>query len=331
MISTDIPLEIKNAYFGGKNLSVTVLSGGMINSTLLVDDGEIKYILQKLSPIFNEDLISDYHTIVGHLGEEGWEMPALLQTLDGRYYVKDESGKLWRVTSYIEHDKGKLQKLDLYGEILGRLHLSLSKLDYSPKFSLPNFHDTGYYFKRLADVHSDIPTVEAQKFADRLSSAYKDIPELPDFGKQLIHADPRTDNILQRNGKPFTFIDWDTVMMGTIWMDIGDMLRSLAEDKVMKGSMPDIDDLNDVAEGYRSIACPDTPKNEFRSLALQAAQVITLELTARFVADYKEGEKGYFTWDNTKYESRHQHNMARAENQWKIYKAIQDYLQESIR
>lgn len=46
-------------------------------------------------------------------------------------------------------------------------------------------------------------------------------------------------------------------------------------------------------------------------------RAVALELAARFMIDVVEGT--YFGWDNTRYKSRRENNLVRAEAQWKVY------------
>ncbi len=327
-----LPREIETSYMPSGLARARKLGEGMINATMLAESATgQKLVLQRLSPIFGTDLITDYDVISHHLKIEDWEIPRLVKTTTEQLYETDNSGAIWRAFEYIKSDPDeveteKLGSLAIYGELLGKLHRSLAKLDYHPQFALPYFHDTQFYAGVLEAVLSDLSESETQQFAKKLLTTYRETPPLPTTGGQLIHGDPRISNILHRDGVPFAFIDWDTLMHGTVWIDIGDMLRSVSENAVKAGMTVPIEALAEVAEEYRKVARPQDNPHEFQTGALKAAQLIALELAMRFTADYQEGEAGYFTWDASTYLSRHEHNMIRARQQWEIFTQIQTYI-----
>ncbi|HTE21552.1 MAG TPA: phosphotransferase [Candidatus Limnocylindria bacterium] len=110
------------------------------------------------------------------------------------------------------------------------LHDTLARLEYQPKTVLPHFHDTAFYMRRLAHLVSNLPSPKAERLANSTLRAYRELPELDTTRTQLIHGDPRTNNILFKRGTPYAYIDFDTLMYGTIWSDIGDLLRALSGD-----------------------------------------------------------------------------------------------------
>lgn len=333
-VTSFLPPEVERAYFDDRIDQARLLGVGIINTTVLIIpvDG-VPAVVQKLSPIFDETLMGDYGVVSGHLRDDGWTIPSLLPTDDGSVYKKDTEGKVWRAFEFIESDEdvvGDSEKLTEYGSILGRLHTSLRTLDYEPVFALPHFHDTHYYATHLSEVSADIPSLEGRGFAEKALQAYAELPQLPDYGKQLIHGDPRIANILHKDGRPYTFIDWDTLMNGTVWMDLGDMLRSIAQESLAKTGSFDVAELSAVAEAYRREAFPNIQSKEFEDHALLAGQTIALELAMRFTADFAEGDDGYFAWDSQTFSSRHEHNMSRAAKQWKIITDIDTYRQNKL-
>lgn len=331
-----IPPEVATAYRAGDATEVHKIGNGMVNDTLYVDTGHRKLILQRLSPIFSADMTEDYDVVAKHLMAAGWEIPAVVRTTDGQLAVTDTDGRLWRAQSYIGSDApvqgdqipGSSETANVqppynrYGQLLGSLHRDLATLDYTPRFALPHFHDTAYYAGQLCAALPDLPNKSAITFAETLHKTYEKLPLLPDTKAQLIHGDPRTANILHRDGRPFTFIDWDALMVGEPWLDLGDMLRSIAEDAIIGGRPVPVDGLNELVESYRLAAHPKAEKVAFHAAAILAARLLALELAMRFAADYQDDEKGYFGWDESHYKSRHEYTLERARLQWTIYCSI---------
>lgn len=330
-----LPPEIRSAFLDDEVTAIRRIGGGMVNATLYAEAASQRLVVQRLAPIFSPDMVQDYQAVTNHLRQDGWEMPDAVPTRSGRLTAADHAGNVWRAVTYLESDAAQgiriedMQDPETYGRLLGKLHASLRKFDYTPRFGLPHFHDTAYYAEQLAAAKPDIPTDKGRRFGAVLLKSLDIQPPLSESKPQLIHGDPRTANILHRDGKPFTFIDWDTLMKGSTWIDLGDMLRSVAEDAVLEDKPVPVDKLAQIAEGYRQAFSPETDSRTFQGGALRAAQTIALELAMRFVADYKDGDEGYFAWDTLHYGSRHEYTMDRATYQMAIFRQIQKYIKEN--
>lgn len=320
---TTPPTAVLHAFFPAGTRSVRLLDGGMVNTTFLVETDQRKIILQRLAPIFSMAVADDYRVVSARLASEGWEIPLPVLTTDKQSAVTNPAGRVWRAISYVQSDTlanpAVAYNPQAYGRLLGKLHNSLAAIAYTPAFTLPHFHDAAHYANNLAAVLPALPGKSARKFARSLLGSYASIPQPPSATPQLIHGDPRTANILVRSGEPFTFIDWDTLMTGSPYTDLGDLLRSLCEDAILAGRAVPETGLEAAVEAYRQEAFPKSKPAEFRIQALQAGQLIAIELAMRFAADYRDGDAGYFAWDQADYPSRHAYTLAQAEVQWSIY------------
>lgn len=327
-----VPAWVLNEFYGAEDiLDIDQVRGGEINTTWQVEsllNGD-RTVIQRIS-LFGPGMIADMEAATDHLSEQGWEVPRLVRTRDGRTHVEEPTEDpnrpvLWRVTKFIESD-GQPETVDetgfrQYGDILGRLHRDLAGSDYEPRFRLDHFHDTEHYVGELRHWVNHMPDEETAGFAALLLSTYDHLRPLPDSEPQLIHGDPKTDNILFRGDQPYTYIDWDTVMRDTVWVDIGDMMRSMVEDSLINTGQPlPLNHLREFAEGYRLAAMPEVPSEEFFGHAVTAMNRITLELAVRYVNDIADG-KEYWVWDDVNFSSRRDSNLHRAGVQWQIYSA----------
>lgn len=323
---SDIPPDVLGNYFGGQKVDASLLGRGEINATYLIRSSGKKFILQRLSPIFSEKVIEDFDAVTGYLETDGWEVPRMVPAKNGHPYYRDNHKGLWRLMTYIGSDNDMPgadaveRTFHEYGALLGKLHASLAKFDYRPQFKIPHFHDTVYYAGRLKKVMDELPRND-QPIAGRILAAYDNLPELPAWTEQLLHGDPRTDNMLFRGGEPFTYIDFDTVMFGQVWVDLGDLLRSLAEDQQAKYGSVDASKLGEVIEGYRQAAHSQTDPDQFRRWGMAAMQTIALELAMRYMIDVVEDY--YFSWNAEKFASRRQSHLSRAQEQLRIAGPIQ--------
>lgn len=312
----------KANYAAGDSLetfTITSLSGD-VNSTYLITCNEKKIILQKLGPIFDERIVADFKIISTHLAHEGWIVPELLQTVKGEDCVIDSESGIWRAMSFIASDSSpKLLAIDMssLGQILARFHNALAKLIYQPAYTIPHFHDTHYYFDKMVSYESHFDNELISTYR-QLSDAYKSLKQLPRGYNQIIHGDPRLDNILFKENQPFTFIDFDTVMVCSLFVELGDLIRSIHESSIKTAS--DIPDIRQFILSY--INSSDVLDLNNLADIYEGAKTISVELAMRFMIDIVEDS--YFKWDTTLYANRKDNHLARIATQMQIHKLISE-------
>ena len=295
-----IPTTIQEAYEVDPS-STELLSGGSINKTYRASGNLGELILQRMHPQFPASLTNmDYRHVTVSLIKHGWEMPRLIKTNDGSYQAKDEDFGIWRATSYIESDSAPqtiTPETALHiGSLLGSLQASLKDVLYIPMFRLPHFHDLGHQLRTLQDHYNNLPyfarTAANSIFEDASTytrSIFKAVP-------QLIHGDPRVENILFRDDEPFTFIDWDTVMVDSPYLDIGDMLRSVMKFVDDPGWINIESITESILERYLNAGTLGY-SDETRTLSLEAARDVSLGLACRYLTDCDPEKPPYFQID----------------------------------
>ncbi len=319
-----VPAEVLGAYGLNPDAAVRPLSGGMVNHNYTVSDGGREVVLQDMSRAFDPAVADDFEAVTTHLAGQGWEVPELVRTDSGQSSLPGEGGRFWRASTYLESD-GKVppynqETMRGLGALLATFHVDMAKLDYEPKSSLPHFHDTAHFMSKLFLLQGAIPDPATRQLAAGALDQYRQNPRLPDAGEQLIHGDPRADNFLYRGGEPFTMVDFDTVMTGSPWMDIGDFLRSAGEEERLKGRSLGRAAVAAFCEAYREIARPDARPEEFYEQSLQAARLISLELAARFAIDTVENR--YFAPPAG--QDRRMFAAERAALQWGVYQDLKN-------
>lgn len=317
------PSEIITAYYPKGIQQEKILAGGIVNTTLLITDfAGNRSILQRLSSIFDDTMAEDFDVVSSHLRNEGWEVAGAIKSSSGLSYVPDSEGSLWRSFTFIESD-GVIPVADLnsnvaLGALLGTLHASLAKLEYTPRFSLPHFHETAFYANKLELLLPELD-MSIRELAVKLIEISRN-QTISQDSLQLIHGDPKMANALYRDGAPFTFIDFDTLMKANPLVDVGDMISSITGKILVKNSDFDIREILPVVEAYYDKARLAVSKEKFIEQTINAAQVIAIELGIRFLIDTVEDS--YFDWDEDRFKTRRDHNVARAKGQWRIYEAL---------
>ncbi|WP_121639581.1 phosphotransferase enzyme family protein [Virgibacillus sp. Bac330] len=296
---------------------------GLFNKTFIVQDSGIYYILQKVNSILKENVFYNIEHITERMSKLGWEMPNIIRTRSGTLYHQTKDGTIWRLYNYILGENIKdINKIDLYmmGSLLSKFHSDLYKINFIPKSPISNFHNFSYYLKKIERLKKFILDKKLYSIAEDILTI-KEIEIISTKNVQLIHGDCRFQNIIyDKNGIPFTFIDLDTFMNGSIFIDIGDLLRSISCDEEQIRPSISVDNIKKVINGYYNCMKEKMGKVDFVKSTLAGFKQITLELCMRFVIDYVEDY--YFAWDKEKYSSRKENNRLIAIGQWDLYNQI---------
>ena len=292
------------------------LSGGIVNLTYKITTPKGKFIVQRLSKIFDERLIEDYLKLQEFLHENKFNVPKLVQNKDKGHFLIDD-GRIWRIFENIEHDNVSSINEDAAfeaGKALGKFHQALSSFDHQPKFNIKDFHDARKIIKRLNLIaEEDMNAIKYNEIKTHHEFIINNIKKhyLPeDLPKTIIHGDPKFENFLFKGNKVAAMIDFDTVMLANELIDIGDALGSWC---CKDGSQFDENVFNTAVEGYMKGNNVNYSIDEMKN----AMALITLELAARFLIDYFE--ESYFEWDKENYSNAAEHNKERCKDLIEYY------------
>ena len=264
-----------------------------------------------------------------------------IPALDGKPYVQDAEGNVWRVYPFVDRARGydeletneqAYQAARAFGEFqklaatLGgeRLHETI-----------PNFHNTP---KRLEALEAAIAADSAERangvaeeiaFARARAADCSRITDLIAAGKipeRVTHNDTKLNNVLLDDvtAEGVCVIDLDTTMPGSALYDFGDMVRTAAPTTREDDPNPAnigvrLDRFEALVKGYLSTAS-FLNEHEIANLAF-AGKLLTLECGIRFLTDYLQGDV-YFKIN------RPTHNIDRCRNQFAFVRAIEDKMGE---
>ncbi len=330
-LPTEAPVlqEVLSAYTFPTTLIGAVRYGqGHINDTYCVlcqpQDGDcIRYILQGLSPAFQkpDELMENMVGITCYIaqkvaqngGDPTRETITLVKTADGKDYYTDGSGKVWRLTNFIEntdcYQRATPELFEASARSFGNFQYMLQ--DY-PAHTLhepiARFHDTENRYEkfiealqadklgRAAEVAAEIKFVTDRK--DDCSVAMQALRD----GKlplRVTHNDTKLNNILidRATGEGICVIDLDTTMPGLSINDFGDSIRfganhSAEDEKDLSKVNFDINLFEAYTRGFLAGARGSLTKNELEYLPW-GAKLMTLECGIRFLTDYLDGDN-YF-------------------------------------
>jgi len=322
--------EVLAAYeFPATLMGAVRYGSGHINDTFCLvcqpkEGKAIRFILQGLSKAAfprQEELMENFIGVTSHLrkkieaagGDVMRETLNLVPTRDGKPYYTDSTGKVWRLTNYVE-DTVCLQKatpelFEASARAFGRVQWLLA--DYPAETlheTIVNFHNTEDRFARFLTVLE----------ADRLGRA-KNVQEEIRFvmdrkadcsvamqalreGKlplRVTHNDTKLNNVLidEDTLEGICIIDLDTTMPGLSIYDFGDSIRfganhSAEDEKDLTKVNFDIDLYARYARGFLEGAKGGLTAAELEYLPW-GAKLMTLECGIRFLTDYLDGDN-YF-------------------------------------
>jgi len=294
------------------------LGQGNINDTYLIQTTGKAFILQRINEavfpepekvVANSARFSEHmaRKVVGQ-GRQPWF--AILPTLDGATFHRDEQGGIWRAQHYIDNSRvyETVQNVDqalAIGRCLAHFHRTVEDIPLSDlEVVLPDFHHLPRYLEKYDAVQAVDCRGGAEcdfcrrSIADHRSTAhfFEDALQHGDLHPGVVHGDPKVANILfsSSGNNVLTLIDLDTAGPGLVLQDIGDCLRSCClvggERGDDKGVVCDVELVLRAVEGYleQRVLCPF----ELRHIPT-ALQLITFELGLRFFTDYLLGNR-YF-------------------------------------
>lgn len=335
----DLSLLIGEFDIQGRLVTLVPFGNGNINDTYLAvyrnTFTETQVILQRVNrSVFPkpESIMSNMHAITLHChdklekdAESGkddriWQMPRIVRTKDGKDFVTDENGDVWRVITRIlsahafDTAQGPEHALEC-GSALGHFHYLISDMSPSEiEDPLPGFHVTSGYFAQYdATLASDQAKslLNSSMEAKRLAKFIEDRREFSgtleraeasgELVRRMFHGDPKVNNIMidDFTAKGTAMIDLDTVSPGLVQVDVGDAVRSICnpagEEESNLGKVAFNEDLFlAFMKGYMAEAGAFMTDSD-REYMYDAVRLLPFELGLRFFQDYLAGDKYFKT------------------------------------
>jgi Ser/Thr protein kinase RdoA (MazF antagonist) len=323
-------------YVGLDGAQVTPLGRGLVNQTYLVSRGGLRFVLQRMNPVFSAAVNGNIAAVTRRLADNGMATPRLVPARDGNLSVDlGVQEGLWRLLTYVEGVSfdvvASMGQARAAGGLVARFHRALDGLDHEFAGMRAGVHDTPQHLARLREaleVHTDHRLYrEVRALAADLFAAVSDLPSLPDLPRCVCHGDPKLNNILFAGSKPpaaeqaLCLIDLDTVGPMALAHELGDAWRSWCNRSPEDASQArfDVEIFRASFEGFRDSLGRSLGADERRA-CLHGVEWISLELAARFAADALL--ESYFGWAPERYPGRGEHNLARARGQWALHQTV---------
>ncbi|HOJ48348.1 MAG TPA: aminoglycoside phosphotransferase family protein [Bacillota bacterium] len=339
----------------GEYVSYDIIKSGNINDTYVIntktETGEKQYIVQRVNTkVFKDPLqiASNIQLVTSHIEKKLRErgdtdirrkVLRLYRNKKGHYFYIAENGDNWRVLSYVynsaSYNQVTNQILRSAGEAFGSFQRLLLDFPADKLYTtIPDFHNTEKRFLDLYEAAERDPygrrkevieELEYLKSREEYASKFRILNELGEMPQRVTHNDTKCNNVMfdKDTGAPLAVIDLDTVMPGYVAHDFGDAIRFAAntaeedEEELSKVSL-DLDKYESFACGFIPQISDVITKTEFDNLP-DGVIIMTLELAARFLTDYLNGDV-YFKCRKPK------HNLIRAKCQVALAKDIEKKL-----
>ena len=346
--------EVLAAYdFPATLLGAVRYGQGHINDTFCVicqpQEGDaIRFILQGLSLAafpHPDELMENFIGITSYLrdkivaagGDPLRETLSLVKTRDGKDYYTDKSGKVWRLTPFIENtdcfQSATPELFEASARAFGRFQYMLQGYPAETLHeAIVNFHNTEDRFAKFEaalkadklDRAKDIAD-EIKFVMDRKADCSVALQALRD-GKlplRVTHNDTKLNNILidRETGEGICVIDLDTTMPGLSINDFGDSIRfganhSAEDEKDLSKVNFDIELYEVYTRGFLEGAQGSLTPADLEYLPW-GARLMTLECGIRFLTDYLDGDH-YFRIH------RPEHNLDRCRTQFKLVRDMEE-------
>lgn len=325
--------------------SYDTITLGNINSTYKVtyrnDKYDLKsYLFQRVNTtVFKNpvQIMQNIDSVTSFIREKYPDQLTLhfYHTDEGTNYFVSEQNYFWRISNYVDSitfdSTDDLAIIAATGEAFGHFQMQLSDFDGSTLHeTIPDFHNTK---KRLDTLFADAEkdpcgrAAEVQEELDYIRSVREQAGELSirlakgELPTRVTHNDTKANNVLfdRVTKRPILVIDLDTVMPGMAMYDFGDAVRFIASTAVedepdLRKVFFDTAKFRAFAKGFIKEVKSALTQDEIDSLVL-ASFSITIELAARFLDDYLNGD----TYFKCNYPA---HNLVRTRCQLQLAKDI---------
>ncbi len=316
----------------GEPVAAEPLRVGLIHESHVVTcrapDGARRYLLQRINTeVFRspEQVMGNLLRVTTHLRRKLTETGAtepdrrvltVVTARDGGAWRVDGAGRWWRAYAFVEGARSydrppSAETARRAAAAFGRFVAELADLP-TPRLheTLPGFHDSPARYRaleaaadadplgRVASVREDLRALGSRRDLLGVIQQAADRGEVPE---RVVHNDTKLNNVLfdVATGEALCVVDLDTAMPGLAPYDYGDLVRSAASEAPEDARDPATMRLSlplhrAVTQGWlEPMAALLTPA-EAELLPL-APLVVTLELAARFLTDYLDGDRYFRT------------------------------------
>ena len=333
---------------------VKPLGSGLINDTYAVmASSGARYVLQRINHLIFKDiplLQTNIANVTSHIrarlqsmGESDIDRKVLnfisLKDSEQTFFFDGES--YWRMSVFIT-DSVTIETVSnesayCAGRAFGHFQSMLVDIKTDIGETIPDFHNMELRARQLRDaVSSDqVGRCRDEEIKQLLTEIDRNMDEMCKaerlhreglLPKRICHCDTKVSNMLfDKDGEVLCVIDLDTVMPSFIFSDVGDFLRTAANN--VAEDCPEIDRvafnmeifkafINGYLESSSSFLTPLEKDN-----LPYAAALFPFMQAVRFLTDYINGDTYYKI-------AYPEHNLVRTRNQMALFRSVMSHMDE---
>lgn len=330
--------------------SVEHVTNGLINQSYKVTDRNTRssFLLQQINQhVFEEPekIQQNYESLWKYINAKKTYLyiPEPKIFVNKRTWYVDQNKRYWRIFEFIENTKTltvaeNIKEAGAVAETFAIFTACFNDFNIEElQITIPDFHNVSLRFEQLKQVAK---TASAERLGkstelfekllqrERYARLYEEFTVSGEFRKRIIHHDAKISNVLfdTRSGKVVCPVDFDTVMPGYFFSDLGDMIRTMTckEDE----TSTNFDKIHIRKEFYDAIVSSysgilkdqlTASENKY----IHAAGLLVIYMQAlRFLTDYLQNDRYYQV-------SYNEHNFDRALNQTVLLNKLEVFLSEN--
>jgi thiamine kinase-like enzyme len=351
----EIPQEVLEAFttyepalpdHSAGEITVEVVGGGLINHSYKINcQLKADFLLQQINKkVFAnpEDVQENYIRISNYAEFEftGLRLPSPKYCGKMTTLFVDRNENYWRAFEFIENAKmlpvaQKPEQAKATARAFAKFTAAFDEFNVSNlKEVIPGFHNLslrhsqfqeamkGESYERMAKA---LPIIQELKKREKYKHFYEIITASNEFPERVMHHDAKIANVLFSNktGKVICPVDFDTVMPGYFFSDLGDMIRSMVCDEDENST--NFENINirkefydAIITGYLDIMGSQLTQSENKYIHYSGLLMIYMQ-ALRFLTDYLNGDVYYRV-------NYPENNFDRATNQLTLLQKLEDFL-----
>jgi thiamine kinase-like enzyme len=355
MMNLKIPQEVFAAFIDHEtalpdhtsgNITVESISGGLINHTFKVSC-QLKpdFLLQQINKnVFDHpDQVQNNYIRIWEYAEfefTGLRLPTPKYYGQTATLFVDDNENYWRAFEFIEnarmiHVAEKPSQAKAAARSFAKFTAAFEDFNVQMlKKVIPGFHDLSLRYSQFEDAMKGeayermakaLPVIEELKQRERYKYFYEVITESEEFPQRVMHHDAKITNVLfsTKKGKVICPVDFDTVMPGYFFSDLGDLIRSLTSPEDENSIHFDKIEIRKefyeaIITGYLYEMEKQLTTSEIKYIHYSGLLIIYMQ-ALRFLTDYLNGDV-YYRID---YPNQ---NFNRAKNQLILLQKLEEFL-----
>jgi len=334
----------------GAITNISPINGGLINHSWKIEcPHKPNFLLQRINTcVFHQPkyIQQNYINIWQYAEFEftGLRLPTPLYYSQTDNLYHDEQGNYWRAFEFIDDAYSiavaqKPAQAKATAKTFAKFTAAFDDFNTDQlKVVIPNFHNLSFRFSQFEEslrgeqyerLGKASTLIKELKDREQYKHFYELITETPgSFRTRVMHHDAKIANVLfsKKTGKVICAVDFDTVMPGYYFSDIGDIIRSMACSEDENCIHPDkieirADFYDAIISGYLEVMGKHLTEAEKKYIHHAGVLMIYMQ-ALRFLCDYLNGDVYYRIFYP-------EQNFDRALNQLTLLRKLEVFLEKN--